>query len=170
MLSGYGGRNRDKRSKGREAIRDFPRRNPTQWSGCRFATCQRARGGLVAFKNLGLYWEHDWTGDGPVPRSTRAKWHKRLASEIESYLDALDESARQALGRLIQNPAPTNRFFVFNSLNCKSAGGIRWKAIPGRTIQHQGQSGNQLVNIMAAVECRETDGAARLPNQTMRWA
>ncbi len=118
----------------------------------------------------GIYREHDWTGDGPVPRSTRAKWHKRLASEIESYLDALDESARQALGRLIQNPAPTNRFFVFNSLNCKSAGGIRWKAIPGRTIQHQGQSGNQLVNIMAAVECRETDGAARLPNQAMRWA
>jgi alpha-mannosidase len=37
----------------------------------------------LAFTSLGLYWEHDWTADGPVPRSQRAAWQERLADEIE---------------------------------------------------------------------------------------
>ncbi len=71
----------------------------------------------LAFKDLGLFWEHDWTGDGPVPREARAAWQKRLAHEIEAYVDALHDPARQALSRLIAHPAGSERFVVFNPLS-----------------------------------------------------
>ena len=71
----------------------------------------------LAFTNLGLYWEHDWTADGPVPRSQRAAWQERLADEIEDYVDGLHAGAAERLGTLIQQPEPTGqRFYVLNPL------------------------------------------------------
>ena len=32
-----------------------------------------------ALMNLGLYWEHCWTADGPVGRDARRDWQRRLA-------------------------------------------------------------------------------------------
>ncbi len=69
-----------------------------------------------AFLNFGLYFEHDWTADGPVPRRVREQWQREVAAEIESYVDALHRDAAQALGELIAAQGSTARFYVFNPL------------------------------------------------------
>ncbi len=70
-----------------------------------------------AWLDLGLYWEHDWTADGPVPRDRRAAWAERLAGEIEAYVDALHAQAAAELGARIRRPeAAAPRFFVLNPL------------------------------------------------------
>jgi alpha-mannosidase len=79
--------------KGRESARDF------------------------AFLNLGLFWEHNWTADGPIQRSARAEWGRRIAAGIESYVEELEADAAYALGGLIRNPGRARRFFVFNPLS-----------------------------------------------------
>ena len=71
----------------------------------------------LAFMDLGLYWEHDWTADGPVSRSRRAAWEELLASEIEAYVNSLHADASMGLGALIAKPEEkAARFFVFNPL------------------------------------------------------
>ena len=70
----------------------------------------------LAFTDLGLYWEHDWTADGPVSRARRAAWQELLASEIENYVNPLYADSASRLGYLIQKPEKANRFFVCNPL------------------------------------------------------
>ncbi len=70
----------------------------------------------LAFTDLGLYWEHDWTADGPVSRVRRAAWQELLASEIENYITPLHSDAASRLGYLIGQPGKANRFFVLNPL------------------------------------------------------
>lgn len=71
----------------------------------------------LAFLNYGLYWEHDWTGDGPVPRATRGAWQRQLADEIDDYVDTLHTDAKASLGGLISKQGTATRFFVFNPLS-----------------------------------------------------
>jgi alpha-mannosidase len=70
-----------------------------------------------AMINLGLYFEHDWTADGPVPRNTRANWSRRVEREITEYVDKLNDDARTELGRQISRSGTEQRFFVFNPLS-----------------------------------------------------
>lgn len=70
-----------------------------------------------AWMNLGLFWEHDWTADGElVSRGERAAWQRRLAAQIEGYVEALHRDAVSALSRQIGGGPGTTRFFVFNAL------------------------------------------------------
>jgi alpha-mannosidase len=69
-----------------------------------------------AFLALGLYWEHNWTADGPISRSQRAAWQEQRVGEIESFVNALYGEGIRRLGGLIQRPAEANRFFVLNPL------------------------------------------------------
>ncbi len=69
-----------------------------------------------AFINLGLYWEHDWTADGPITRSQRAAWQDTLATQIESYVEKLHKDGAKALGELIAKSSVLPTFFVFNPL------------------------------------------------------
>lgn len=71
----------------------------------------------LAWMDLGLYWEHDWTADGPVSRQQRRDWQRRLNSEIRSYVDTLAADAASALGSLIPKTGLNTRFFVFNPLS-----------------------------------------------------
>ena len=69
-----------------------------------------------AWEAFGLYWEHDWTGEGPVPRQARADWQIKQKNFITDYVDDLYEKATAGLGMMIaksKNP----RFYVFNSLS-----------------------------------------------------
>lgn len=66
--------------------------------------------------DLGLYWEHDWTADGPASGG-RAAWQRSLAGEIETYVDTLHADAAAALGGLIQQTGLNPRFYVFNPLS-----------------------------------------------------
>jgi alpha-mannosidase len=70
-----------------------------------------------AFLNLGLYWEHDWTGDGTVPRATRATWQRTITAQIEAYVDDLQSDAISSLGGMIAKSGINTRFFVFNPLS-----------------------------------------------------
>lgn len=74
----------------------------------------------VAWMNLGLYWEHDFgmvsppTGEAGIEK--RIAWQRRLASEIEHYVDTLHADAAAALARLIEDDGSGLRFYVFNPL------------------------------------------------------
>lgn len=71
-----------------------------------------------AWMNLGLYWEHDWTADGTIiSRDVRAAWQRRLAAQIEGFVDTLQRDATSALGSLIRAGKGRTRFFVFNALS-----------------------------------------------------
>ncbi len=69
-----------------------------------------------AFMNLGLFWEHCWTFDGAITKTDRANWLKRMAGEVESYVNTLHSDVASALGGLITKTGSNSRFFVFNAL------------------------------------------------------
>jgi alpha-mannosidase len=69
-----------------------------------------------AFTDLGLYWEHDWTADGPLSRGERAAWQEMIASTIEYYVESIQAEGLIRLGGLIPNPEKARRFFVLNPL------------------------------------------------------
>ncbi len=75
-----------------------------------------------AWVAFGLYWEHDWTADGPISRERRAAWQRKIAAQITGYVDALFDRAKEALAEQIRAPdrqrqvAQQRRVFVFNAL------------------------------------------------------
>ncbi len=69
-----------------------------------------------AFNNLGLFWEHDWTADGPIARGQRAAWQEMVASTIEYYVNSIYAEASIRLGGMISRPEKANRFYVLNPL------------------------------------------------------
>ena len=71
----------------------------------------------LAWMNLGLYWEHDWTADGPVPRNLRRDWQRKLEGEIRGYIDPLLADASILLGGYIQKTGINARFYAFNPLS-----------------------------------------------------
>lgn len=71
----------------------------------------------LAWMNLGIFWEHDWTADGPVSRPDRNSWGRRVASRVERYVDGLETDAAFALGGLIRSSGTNQRFYVFNPLS-----------------------------------------------------
>ena len=71
----------------------------------------------LAFMDVGLFWDHDWTADGPISKTARANWQKRLATEIETYGNTLFADAKTALGGLIQKSGTNTRFYTFNPLS-----------------------------------------------------
>ncbi len=70
-----------------------------------------------AMLDLGLYFEHDWTADGPVSQTTRANWSRQLAQEISDYADNLSRDAAAALANQVSRSGPNPRFLVFNPLS-----------------------------------------------------
>ena len=70
-----------------------------------------------AMLNFGLYFEHDWTADGPVSRADRAAWQRRIEGEISNYVDTLHDDAKTQLGTYIVRNGTNTRFYVFNSLS-----------------------------------------------------
>lgn len=75
-----------------------------------------------AFTNLGLFWEHNWTADGPISRGQRAAWQEEVVTGIESYVNSIQAEALIRLGGLIPRPEKANRFFVLNPLGWSRTG------------------------------------------------
>lgn len=69
-----------------------------------------------AFNGMGLYWEHNWTADGPVSRPHRAAWEEEVVAGIEGYVNSIQGEAIVRLGGMIPRPENANRFFVVNPL------------------------------------------------------
>jgi alpha-mannosidase len=70
-----------------------------------------------AWMNMGLYWEHNWTADGPkITRQERADWGRRVVAGVETYVDTLHADAAFALSGMIKTTSRNRRFYVFNPL------------------------------------------------------
>ncbi|MBC7745029.1 MAG: glycoside hydrolase [Flavobacterium sp.] len=69
-----------------------------------------------AYDAFGLYWEHNWTADGPVGIAPRAKWQIKLKNQIVAYTDSLYELSKTELENQIASENK-ERFFVFNPLS-----------------------------------------------------
>lgn len=70
----------------------------------------------LAWESFGMYWEHNWTADGPVKRPVRADWQNKIQGQITGYVDSLLVRSANGLGRLLKR-AKNPRFYVFNPLN-----------------------------------------------------
>jgi alpha-mannosidase len=70
-----------------------------------------------AWIGLGMYFEHDWTADGPISRADRAAWQREQAAAFRSYVDTLSADASSALASMIQKDGARTRFFAFNPLS-----------------------------------------------------
>ncbi|MDD8026476.1 MAG: glycoside hydrolase [Acidobacteriota bacterium] len=75
-----------------------------------------------AWISLGLYYEHDWTADGPIGRDARAAWEREQAAGFLDYVEALAADAADALGGMIRKEGTQRRFFVFNGLSFARTG------------------------------------------------
>jgi alpha-mannosidase len=71
----------------------------------------------LAFQDMGLYFEHDFTAVGNNFTTQRKAWQRRLKDEIASYVDTLHTDAKAALGGLIAQTGANARFMVFNPLS-----------------------------------------------------
>ncbi|WP_194777662.1 glycosyl hydrolase-related protein [Pararhodonellum marinum] len=69
-----------------------------------------------AWMALGLYYEHDWTADGPVSRDERAIWQRKIEAQLTDYVDELYELAQKELGKQIKGKSNKTRFYAFNPL------------------------------------------------------
>ncbi|MDA3865146.1 MAG: hypothetical protein PF489_00195 [Salinivirgaceae bacterium] len=66
----------------------------------------------------GLYFEHDWTADGPITRKQRADWQRKVSGQLNSYVDTLYNLSQARLGGLIKNDNKNlETFYVYNPLN-----------------------------------------------------
>jgi alpha-mannosidase len=72
----------------------------------------------LAQLDFGLYFEHDFTTDAPGAKvEERLAFQRRVAKEIQTYVDTLYRDARQALGQVVSRHGSRPRFYVFNPLS-----------------------------------------------------
>ena len=70
----------------------------------------------LAWESYGMYWEHDWTADGPTSRRDRADWQIKISKQVTAYTDTLFNLVQKEFGNYLlakKNP----RFYVFNPLS-----------------------------------------------------
>lgn len=72
-----------------------------------------------AWMALGIFYEHNWTADGPVKRADRATWQRNIQHQLAVYVDSLYSLSSQQLGKLILGKKNATRFFAFNALSWK---------------------------------------------------
>jgi len=73
-----------------------------------------------AWESLGVYWEHNWTADGPVSRKTRANWQIKRQELLTNYVDTLFNASAKKLSQQITKNVE-NSFYVFNALSWERA-------------------------------------------------
>jgi alpha-mannosidase len=76
-----------------------------------------ARVRMNAWFACGLYFEHDWTCDGPITKHDKALWQKKIANQLKSYVDTLYSRSLEKLGSYIFKPVGSNELiYIFNPL------------------------------------------------------
>jgi hypothetical protein len=110
-----------------------------------------------AWIDLGLYWEHDWTMDGPASGG-RIAWQRQLDAEIRSYVDALHAAALARFGTHVTSGGSNPRVFAFNPLGWKRTD-VADFAYSGATPVHvvEVASGNEVPSELVTL-----DGVATL--------
>lgn len=69
-----------------------------------------------AWESFGVYWEHNWTADGPVSRKARADWQIDMTENLTTYVDTLLNLSIKKMGNHIKVEHDPS-FFVFNPLS-----------------------------------------------------
>lgn len=113
-----------------------------------------------AWMDLGMFWEHDWTADGPIARQSRTDWGRKLAGRVENYVDTLHADAAFALGGVIQSSGPNQRFFVFNPLG--------WTRTSVGDIPYEGSGPVHVIDVSTGTETPSQ--LVRLPEDGSRHA
>lgn len=71
-----------------------------------------------AWMSCGLYFEHDWTADGPITRHQRAEWQRKIAAQLNGYVDTLYNRSLSRFGEMVTKSSKSQEsFFVFNPLS-----------------------------------------------------
>jgi alpha-mannosidase len=108
----------------------------------------RAEEARQTWVNLGLFWEHNWTADArDVTREDRNQWGRRLAGQIEKYVDDLQSDAAYALGGMIAaepSPEANRRFYVFNPLG--------WTRSDAADVKFDGKGPVHVVDLVTGEE------------------
>lgn len=71
----------------------------------------------AAFMAAGLFYEHDWTADGPIPRSRRAQFQRDELTLLKNYVDKLQADALALLAADVSTVSGKERHVVFNPLS-----------------------------------------------------
>ena len=104
----------------------------------------------LAFMDLGLYLEHDFgmagAPGGQPTISARIQWQKRLAGEIDAYVDDLHADGVTALGRRIPGGGGATRFFAFNPLG--------WQRSAPADFPYAGPTPFHVVDVATQAEVR----------------
>jgi alpha-mannosidase len=97
-----------------------------------------------AWMALGLYYEHNWTADGPVSRVDRSLWQRKIENQITTYVDSLYSFSNQKLGEMIKGMKNTTRFYVFNPLS--------WKRTDVCDFSYSGINEVRVIDILTGLE------------------
>jgi alpha-mannosidase len=97
----------------------------------------------TAFESLGLYWEHDWTADGPVTRDQRADWQEKIENNITTYSELLYQQSAANLANEISK-GNGNVFYVFNPLG--------WIRSDYADIRYSGTDDFRIIDITTSEE------------------
>ena len=71
----------------------------------------------AAFMAMGLFYEHDWTADGVVPRDRRAQFQRDELALTQAYVDTLQANALATVAADVATVAGAERHLVFNPLS-----------------------------------------------------
>jgi alpha-mannosidase len=115
-----------------------------------------------AWISLGLYFEHDWTADGPVSRQARADWEREQASTFLGYVDKLAADAASRLGAMIRKDGGQRRFFVFNPLS--------WSRTDAADLDLGGESEVHAVDVATGREAASQWVGAEGSRRLRIWA
>jgi len=84
--------------------------DPTPWTGL-------ADDREWAHLAMGLFYDHDWTADGPVGRAPREQFQRDAVADVEAYVADLHAAAAASLGARISRADPSVRTVAaFNPL------------------------------------------------------
>lgn len=111
-----------------------------------------------AFNDIGLFWEHNWTADGPISRPQRAAWQEEVVTGIESYVNSIQGEAIIRLGGMIPRATNANCFFVLNPLS--------WPRTEAADFAYTGSSNIHVLDLSTGKEVPhqivKLDGARHL--------
>ena len=100
-----------------------------------------------AWMSLGLYWEHNFEGNGPaVSNPLRAAWQKRMQQSFTRYVDQLYSLSLTNLANQIKKSSTNKRFFVFNPLS--------WTRTDYTDIAYSGTLPVHVTDVSTALEVR----------------
>ena len=125
----------------------------------------RASARAQAFMDMGLYFEHDWTADGPISKQDRLTWQRTRVANIEGDVNTLYDDGLQTLGALVPKGAGT-RVVVFNPLGWARTDVVDVAySSPGPVQVIDGATGavvpSQLISVAGQHTCNGLPGPCR---------